>query len=81
MSRVSRTSGFRTSTYILHWAYSIFEKAETEEEEADSLEKLHAFITYESNQSSKEYDNVVNPLLTTNSLNFLTKSIIPILDT
>ena len=65
---------------FLNWAYSIFGKVETEEEEIDSLEKLHAFIHYEGNRSSDKYDDVVNPSLITYSLNFLTKSIIPVLD-
>ena len=65
---------------FLRWAYSIFDRVETEEEEEDSLEKLHSFINYEMNRSSELHDDVVNPLLITNSLNFLTKSIIPVLD-
>ena len=62
-----------------NWAYSIFNRVETEEEEEDSLEKLHKFMDYEMNRSSDLHDDVVNPLLLTNSLNFLTKSIIPVL--
>ncbi len=68
------------SERVLTLGVSIFGKVETEEEEFDSLEKLHAFIHYEGNQSSDENDDVVNPLLITHSLNFLTKSIIPVLD-
>lgn len=62
-----------------NWAYSIFNRVETEEEEEDSLEKLHKFMDYEMNRSSDLHDDVVNPILLTNSLNFLTKSIIPVL--
>ena len=38
---------------FLKWAYSIFNRVETEkQEEEDSLEKLHRFIDYEMNRSS-----------------------------
>lgn len=65
---------------FLCWAYSIFGRVEKEDEEVDSLEKMHRFISHELNRESELHYDVMNPLLITNSLNFLTKSIIPVLD-